>query len=272
MVARTRFLQLAIGVVNLAIVALAFTSVWPFPSGQFKVDLPSTDEVDWEVVNGVVHVTAPFSIDNHGFYDVKDLTVSYSVTNDSLYSLAEDDISIGDIPAGQVTPSMIDFQFDLMTLFNQGIQWMVFHDDLLRFHVEVSCLYTMELVVFEASYEVQVPWLALIRGYGISDISYPSTPPPLGDPIEVTIDYWLHTSSKLAGLPNAAVTISYYGDGALLGETTAAIQLGSNYSDTVQLDVLPEIHSEYHVVLELTVAGFTFTRTFVAPSLSGVIP
>src|SRR4030042_414452 len=105
MVARTRFLQLAIGVVNFAIVALAFTSVWPFPSGQFKVDLPSTDEVDWEVVDGVGHVAT-----------------SYSVANDSLYSLAEDDIIIGDIPAGQVTHSSIDFQFDLIRLFNQGIQ------------------------------------------------------------------------------------------------------------------------------------------------------
>ncbi|OGS55982.1 MAG: hypothetical protein A3K60_06560 [Euryarchaeota archaeon RBG_19FT_COMBO_56_21] len=223
-------------------------------------------------MGGVVHVTAPFSIDNFGFYDVKNLVISYSVSNDSLYSLADDDIVIGDIPAGQVTSSSIDFQFDLISLFNRGIQWMVFHDDLLRFQIEVSCLYTMKLVTFEASYQAQIPWDALIRSYGVSDITYPSTLPAPGDPITISVDYWLHTSSRLAGLPNAVVTVSYYGDGTRLGQAQTTILLGQNYSGTVQIDVLPELHSEYSVVLELQVAGFTITRTVAAPSLSGVIP
>jgi len=265
-------LQLAVAVVNLSIVALAFTSIWPFPSGQFKVNLPSTDEVDWSVEDGIVHITAPFSVDNFGFYDVKDLQISYSVTNDSLYQMADDSIAIGDIPAGQVTASSIDFQFDLIALFDSGVQWMVFHDDLIRFYVEVSCMYTMELVSFDASYQVQVPWDALIKSYGVSDVAYPSTPPPPGDPISVTVDYWLDTSGRLAGMPDSVVTVSYYGDGVLLGGTSATIGVGSNYTDSVQISVSPELHTQYYVVLEMEVAGFTISRTVVAPSLSGVLP
>lgn len=272
MVARIRLLQLAVGIVNLSIVALAFTSIWPFPSGQFKVNLPSTEnDVDWSVTDGIVHVSAPFSVENYGYYDVKDLVVSYSVTNDTLFLLAGDNITVGDIPAGQVTSSSIDFQFDLLNLLDAGV-WMLFHDNLLRFHIEVSCLYTMELVVFEATYQAQIFWDALIKSFGVMDITYQSTPPAPGDPISVTVDYWLHTSSRLAGLPGATVVARFYGDGVLIGNGSGAVRLGDNYTDSLVMSVDPQLSSEYSIVLELHVAGFTFYRTFVAPSLSGLIP
>lgn len=272
MAARIRLLQMAIAIVNIAIVVLAFTSVWPFPHGDFKVDLPSASEITWSYSAGVVQVTAPFSIDNGGYYDVRNLTIHYAVTNFSGYPLADQTIPLGDIPAGRVTSSSIQFQFDLLRLFNDGALGMVFSDDLLKFTVEVSCSYTMRLVEFEASYRVSVPWDALIQGWGVTSVNYPSTLPSPGSPISVDVTYWLRTSDILAGLPPAQVTVGFYGNSTLLGQAQGSVQLGTNYSDTVTLNIAPAYYTSYSVELVVIAAGFSFSSTYPAPSLPVVTP
>lgn len=275
MVARIRLLQVAIAVVNLAIVALAFTSVWPFPSGQFKVDLPSASEITWTYDNGVVHVTAPYSIDNHGFYDVKNLVLDYNVTNDSLYPLAGEVIPIGDIPSGRVTSSAIDFRFDLLALFRSGAEWMVFNDDLLRFHVGVSCLYTAKLVEFAAEYQVQVPWDALIRDYGVSGYSWGTTATPLGAvPDSLNVTYWLDTSELLASIPTATVEIDLRGNSTLLGTGSGQVRLGGNYSGSFSFSINPSALTVadpptlFYLDIHIAVADFSDTRTIEIPAPS----
>lgn len=269
MAARTRLIQLAIAAVDIAIVALVFTSIWPFPSGDFSIDLPSASEVEWEYDGGVVNVHAPFSVDNGWIYDVNDLTIYYIVTNYSGDKLAEQTIVVGDIPARQVTDSSVDFSFDLLALYNNGAQAMIFNDDLLSFYLEVSCLYTAKLVKFFASYEVSVPWEALINGYGISDVTYPTVLPGPGEPIEVTVDYWLDTASRLSAMPPALVNISYYGDGNLMGWTESTILLGGNRTGTIVVSITPAIYSSYYVELTIHVLDFTVTERY---DVAGVLP
>jgi len=256
---------MAIAAVNVAIVALAFTSIWPFPHGDFKVDLPSPNEVTWTYSDGMVHVTAPYSIDNGGYYDVHNLVIDYIVFNGSRYLLANQTIPIGDVPAGQITSSEIDFQFDLLRLFNDGALGMVFTDDMLTFVVDVSCGYTMNLVKFEATYQVSVPWDALIRSYG-PDRSGSNLPIPLTNPPPYYVAYWLNTSDILAGLPPAQVTLTLIGNttGDLVSGSTT-IPLGGvnngivafNSSALLQYTDLPHALLRY----DLQVAGFEWNGT-----------
>jgi len=158
-----RAIQMAIALVNVLIFALVFTSLWPFPSGDFNVDLPSPGDVVWGYEDGVVTVSAPYSIDNGGFYDVDDLVIRYGVTNYTDAPIHSGEIDIGSLPAGHVTSDSIDFTFPLLEMYESGATWMVFNDDFLNFAVEVSCYYTMKLVHFYAEYNVSVPWDALIQ-------------------------------------------------------------------------------------------------------------
>ncbi len=256
MVARIRLLQIAIAAVNIAIVALAFTSIWPFPHGDFKVDLPSANEVSWTYSNGVVHVIAPFSIDNGGYYDVDNLTLHYSVVNVTEFPLAAQFIYIGDIPAGKVTSSEIDFSFDL----NQGFGGMVFNDDLLRFSVEVSCFYTMKLVKFDASYQVSVPWDALIQDYGVdwSQTNLTSASPHLS--------YYIVTSDLLSGLAPAQVTLNLTNSsGGLVASGSTSIELGGNHSGTVDFtsDLLT-LATSRAVNYSIQIAGFSLPPGTIA--------
>lgn len=249
MVTRIRLLQLAIAAINLLIFVLAFTSIWPFPNGDFKVDLPTSNEVRWEYREGVVHVTAPYSVDNGGFYDVDELVIRYSVTNVTGYSIASDVIDVGALPAGRVTSGVLVVSIDLVSLYEEGILWMVFNDDLLNFAIEVSCYYTMKLLKFDAAYSVSVPWDALVSDARIEDVV------PDEDGAGLTVHYRLATSSILSGL-SAQVTVTYYDDGVPVGQALHTITLGrEHYSVHIGFSgpVVPD--SGDSLVLQLSVQG-----------------
>lgn len=267
MAARTRVLQVAIAAVNLCIVALAFTSIWPFPHGDFKVDLPSASEVEWSYDNGVVHVTAPYSIDNGWIYDVDDLSVHYSVTNYSGVSIAEQTFPIGTLPAGAIAPGTLDFTIDVLGLYQSGITWMVFHDDILNFRIDVSCFYTMKMVKFDATYTTSVNWDALIRSWGVEQ---PSALPVPGVPYP--INYTLNTSSILSYLPPAQVNITFLQDGVLAGWGTSDILLGGDRRGQVYLNAVPDFipgPGTYTFAYEFRVLDFVLSDSW---TYSGGLP
>lgn len=262
MAARRTFLQLAVAAVNLTIAGLVFTSIWPFPSGDFQVHLPSANEIHWTYSNGIVSITAPFTINNGWIYNVDDLSISYVVTNSTGRELAADTFQVGSIPAGRIIDSQLVFTFDLLSLYNSGIDWMIYHDDMLYFRLDASCWYTMRLIHFDAMYQVSVPWDPLIEGFGISQVNYPATLPGPGEPISVSVDYWLSTSHLLSSLPPATVDISYFGNSTLLGHGQTTVTLGANYSGVAALDVTPALYTSYSVVILIQFGGYSFSQQY----------
>jgi hypothetical protein len=251
MAVRKGFLQLGITLVNIAIVVLVFTSIWPFPSGEFKVDLPNTNDVQWSYSDGIIHVMAPFTVNNGWIYDVDDLEVSYSVTNQSGVMLADNLIRIGTLPAGRVTDSQIDFTFNITELYEAGGLGMIFQDDSLHFVVDVSCFYTMRLIEFEASYQADVPWDALIRDYGVTDISASGT--------TLYVDYFVETSPMLAPLGTVPMRLSVYDDGGnplLYPPVVQSLQLGRNSSG--QLAFTPTTAGAPPYEVHFEILGYEF--------------
>ncbi len=255
MVARVRVLQIAVGVVNFAIFALALSSIYPFPSGEFNVDLPSPNEVEWRYQDGVVTVTAPYTIDNGGFYDVADLRLSYTVTNATSSELASDQFVIGTIPAGTVRSDAIEFSFDILDLYERGFTSMVFNDDLIYMSIEVSCYYTAKLIHFSAEYEVTLQWDALIQELEVDGFQIDGT--------DLLVDYHLTTSPLLSGL--AHVHASLYEGDTLLSEDDEVLELGTRSDGTVALTVplgsVPDL-----VVLQIVVLDFEVDQSVPLPS------
>ncbi len=261
MATRTKMLHVAVALVNFLIFILAFTSIYPFPAGDFKIDLPSPNEVLWEYEAGVVTVTAPFSIDNGGYYDVDDLVIAYEVTNYTLTPIAEDTIELGTMKAGAVSDGEMVFSFDLVRMYEQGLTWMVFNDDLLNFVVEVSCYYTMKLVEFDARYAVSIPWDALIQEVAVDDVSF--------DPslMELTVDYTVATSDILTG--NALLTASLMSGSSVVTEATQTVSLGRMFYGTLVFDV-PFGSTPDSVLMSITVGGIDYVASYDLPA--GVVP
>jgi hypothetical protein len=261
MATRTKALTVGVASVNFIIFLLAFTSIYPFPAGDFEIDLPSPNEILWDYDSGVVTVTAPFSIDNGGFYDVDDLELRYEVTNYTNVLIAQDVIELGTMKAGAISDGEIEFSFDLLELYNEGLTWMVFNDDLLNFVVEVSCFYTMKLVEFDARYSVSIPWDALIQDVAVEDVRF--------DPgsMQLMVDYRVTTSDILSS--EAVLTASLLDGSSVVSETSETVQLGRVHTGTLEFDV-PVGSSPDSVLLEIDIAGFPVDVSYSLPA--GVIP
>jgi len=250
MAANIRSVQIAIAIVNVLIFALVFTSIWPFPSGDFKMDLPSAEDVEWSYSDGVVYVSAPYSIDNGGFYDVEDLVLSYDVTNYTNAEIHSGVIDLGTIPAGTITSDEIEFTFPLLDMYESGLTGMVFNDDLLEFEVEVSCYYTMRLIHFRAEYTASVPWDAIVESVGVD-----------GGRVEdgqFVIDYHLSTSDLMDG--TSTIRAVLYNGTTFVAEATDTVALGRYYDGELAFD-LPFSTVPDRIVLTVFVEDFEITET-----------
>ena len=258
---RTKALQIGVACVNFLIFILAFTSIYPFPAGDFKVNLPSPNEVIWEFDSGVVTVTAPFSIDNGGFYDVRDLVLGYEVSNYTRVQIAQDTVELGTMKAGAVTEGEIVFSFDLLEMYDDGLTWMVFNDDLLEFVVDVSCYYTLKLVKFDARYSVSIPWDALIQEARVDDVRF--------DPSEMqlSVDYTLATSDILSGY--ASLDAYLLDGGIVVSDVSQSVRLGRVVAGTAVFDI-PLGATPDSVLIVIDVEGFEVVLSYDLPA--GVIP
>jgi len=270
MAARTRVLQLGIVIVNLTLIGLAFTSIWPFPHGDFKVHLPSARNVSWSYADGIVGVTAPYSIDNGGFYDVDNLVVKYSVNNSTGYHIAGSTFDLGKISKGTTTSGALSFTINLVQLYEDGIQWMVFNDDFLNFDIHVSCFYTMKLIKFDASYTTGVVWDALIKSWAIHPV------PPLPS-VPTSVDYWLNTSRLLSGIPPATLNLSIARNGTVLGWEQTEIQLGGNRNGSLSLSTIsgfdPVVPGDYAISYSFRVAEYVLSGSWgwTVPPTGGLL-
>jgi len=245
-------IQVAIAAVNILIFALAFTSIWPFPSGDFKLNLPESEDVEWSIDDGFVYVSAPYSIDNGGFYDVSDLQISYEVTNYTSALVHSDTITIGTIPAGAVTSDTIEFSFPLSDFHDASVVWLIFNDDFLNFALEVSCYYTMKLVHFYAEYSVSVPWDALIQDIGVDEI--------WTDGAQLQVNYHATTSGILHSLGTTTIIATLYNGSSFLAQDSDSLVLGTTHSGTFSFD-LPFSSIPGRIVLETTIVGYHFVET-----------
>ncbi len=266
MAARARLLQLGVAVVNLVILGLAFTSIWPFPHGDFNVHLPSASEVTWTYSDGSVVVHAPYQVDNGGFYDVDELVVSYVVTN-STQEFAAQRFDLGSLPAGSITPGSIDFVINLVEMYQNNVQWLIFNDDILDFHIDVSCYYTMKLIKFEAEYQSSVVWNALIEDWGVDNVSITPFDPLTyaGEPLEASVHYWLDTSELMGRLAPANLNVTVIGTNGTIGWAETLVLLGGHHDGNLTLDLNPLLMPPTSIVYSIDVAGFHFSRSMVVP-------
>ncbi|HIH02063.1 TPA: hypothetical protein HA259_08395, partial [Thermoplasmata archaeon] len=218
-------------------------------------------EVIWEYSSGVVTVTAPFTIDNGGVYHVDDLVLSYEVSNYTRVQIAQDTVELGTMKAGTVTDGEIEFSFDLFEMYNDGLTWMVFNDDLLEFVVDVSCYYTLKLVKFDARYSVSIPWDALIQDARVDDVRF--------DPAEMqlAVDYTLATSDILSGY--ASLTAYLLDGSTVVSEVSQSVRLGRITAGTAVFDI-PLGSTPDSVRIVIDVEGFEVVLYYDLPA--GVIP
>jgi len=230
-----RVLRISISLVNIAVVVLVITSVWPFVTGEFSVDLPDQDEIEWNYVAGVLTLSAPFVINNGGFYSINDVVIYTTVVNSTGSQIIDSSEDWGTISAGSVFSETIDFSIDFANLISTGADWMIFHSDFLDIQIRITCRYTLGLIGFTADYVMPYIWDGLIIDFGFerADLANPSP-----GVYEVQQPYYIWTNSILSGFGgDFSVELRNASTASLIASSTSHISLGVNYSDILVLSI-----------------------------------
>ncbi|MEM2839401.1 MAG: hypothetical protein QW505_06020 [Thermoplasmata archaeon] len=230
-----RVLRIVISIINIIIATLVITSVWPFATGEFSVDLPRATDIDWGYSGGLVTLSAPVTVRNAGFYNIDDVIVRTSVTNSTKFELINATERWGRIPAGSVFGETVNFSIDFNSLMSSGADWMVFNPDFFEIEITISCRYTLGLIGFSAEYKLPYSWDGLIIDFGFGRGELESPSPGV---YQISQPYYVWTNSILSGYAgDFSLDLRVASSGNLTASSTDHIVLGRNYSDSLVLAV-----------------------------------
>jgi len=230
-------LRIFIVLFNIAVAALVLTSIWPFAMGQFQIDLPDDDDVEWFYEDGIVTMVAPIRITNGGLYAVRDVNVTVTVTNSSDFVIVNSTEYWGTIKAGSDISRSITLSIDVNQLIESEAYWMIFNPDYLDVEIFLKCKYTLKLVKFRATYQITMPWDGLIRDMGFGS---PQIVNASGN-YSLRVPFYVWTNELLSGRGSFSATA--YNDTSVtsISSSSANINLGENYSGVLEFQVAPEV-------------------------------
>ncbi len=133
-------------------------SIVPLLSGGIGLDLESENEAGMTLEGGVIHVEMPFTVRNDGFFDINDLTVSFTFMNEDGDVLAVSEGEPMDIPAGKETEVAIELALDLYDLDRQVRSDLIFNGTEMKFDAEISARYTLDMVQLSVEAGSDMGW------------------------------------------------------------------------------------------------------------------
>jgi hypothetical protein len=225
--------RIMVSLANISIAVIVILSVLPLVSDGFSVDVPEADDILWSFSGGSLTLTAPFGVTNGGFFDINDVEIAFSVSNQSGSKMLDVVNRWGTISSGTHVTRDINLPIDLAKLVEDGFGWMMLHSDRLVVKVTVTAKYTMKTILFTADREIQLPWDGLIQSYGFGQPALVNS----SGSYSVQLPYYLDTADVLYGLSRSASFSLSNGTGAEISSATEQVALGKNHSSVLVLPI-----------------------------------
>jgi len=262
-------LRAVIGALNLIVAALVATSLYPVVTGSFKLILPEDKDVSWEIEGEELILKTNFTIDNGGFYDITDVDVFLRVSNRTGKEIIADSLRIDVIKSMSRHVQAVEVPIKLRTFIKEGLDYLVFENDVLKMHVDINAKYTFRIVEFSGWCDICKNWTALIGDIIVDEknvsASYDGKFAKLHVPYEVTTAGWLEgTVTVLVNLFN--------GTNEFISTNATTVQLGGKRSgavdfefDEVETEELITKSQRLRIMLSVylpNVENFSFERVF----------
>jgi hypothetical protein len=252
--------RIIVSLANIAVAIIIILSFVPILLDEMRVDVPDSSDVAKVYSNGELSLSAPVTISNGGYYSIDDIVVGLTVTNQSGSVMLETENAWGAIPAGSEVVKQISATLPIDDLLSGAFQWMLFHPDLLIVDLNVTAKYTLDLIMFNAQYEIQLPWGGLIQGYGFGSPTLFNNTGSFG----IQLPYYLKTDSILHGLSGEYDVRLLNGTGQQISNATQVVTFGTNSSGSLTLPLT------YQSAYDLLMNNQTLTAE-ISVSLPGLL-
>jgi hypothetical protein len=226
--------KLGIVTVNLIIALIIILAVVPLGMGGLDVDVPDTGESSWALEGDVLHLNAPISVYNGGFYDLEDFSLGLHVQDENGDQLMNDLTNPVDLKAGGTTDVDLDLSVDIGDIPLEAKRKIVFEGASFDISVNIETYYMMKLMKFDIVVSDEMHWDPFISDFGIdqSGIYYQHS----GSQIEMIVPYHISASDMVNGY--------VIGTSSELRNSTSLLGVGS---DNVEL--APYTNGEFHFIM-----------------------
>jgi len=258
--------RLLIIAVNLIVAAIIILAVIPLAVGGLDIDIPETGESGWTLEGDVLHLNAPISVYNGGFYDFEDFSLGLHVEDENGDEVLDERTDPVDLKAGRSTDVDLGLSLDIGDVPIEAKRQLVFEGASFEISVNIETYYMMSLMKLGITITDEMQWSPLINDYGIgqSGIYYQYS----GSQIEMIVPYYISASELVDGY---VIQVT-----SELSNSTSVLATGSEYVTLTQSTVgefsfiLTEeatlwlaTHSEtLTVTIELIMMGATASESF----------
>lgn len=231
--------RLGIVAFKLMVAAIVVLSIVPLLSGGIGLDLESENEAGMTLEGGVIHVEMPFTVRNDGFFDINDLTVSFTFMNEDGDVLAVSEGEPMDIPAGKETEVAIELALDLYDLDRQVRSDLIFNGTEMMFDAEISAKYTLDMVQLSVEAGSDMGWGPFVSDLQVEEWNV--QPLEEGDDRFVLVPFSLRADDVLNGLETYAVT-EYRDEDGYTSNFTQTVQLSQQVYETAKVPLSQEAY------------------------------
>lgn len=207
--------RLGIIAVNIVIALIIILAVIPLATGGLDVNVPNSNESSWTLDGQVLHLSAPVSVYNGGFYDIEDFSLRMQVVDESGNEIMDDRSIPANLRAGKTTDVPLELSLDIGNVSQEAKRKIVFEGASYNISLSIEARYIMKLMKLGIAVEDEMRWDPLINEYRIdqSQIRYEYN----GSQIELIVPYYISTSQMVNGY-EINVTSELRNSTSVLGE------------------------------------------------------
>jgi biopolymer transport protein ExbD len=242
--------RLGIIAVNIVIALIIILAVVPLATGGLDVNVPSSNESSWTLDGQVLHLSAPVSVHNGGFYDIEDFSLRMQVVDESGNEIMDDRSIPANLRAGKTTPVPLVLSLDIGNVSQEAKRKIVFEGASYNISLSIEARYIMKLMKLGIAVEDEMRWDPLINEYRIdqSQIRYEYS----GSQIVMIVPYYISTSQMVYGYV-INVTSEVRNSNSVLGTGSAPVPLTPSLNG--KLRELPVVLSQEAYVWLATHSG-----------------
>jgi len=173
-------------VLNIILAAIIALSVVSVLKNGLTIEMP--DDIDWSFEGDILIVSADFVVNNKGYYDIEDISITMGLDDEGGKELGRSTQIIEKVPAGERQEQHVEFRM------NMTEAKLLSQDRVMVFSLEVEAFYTSKLVRFAAFFEHQMDWKAPLGSVMIDQNIRSSIS---SDGLEITLPCSISTNDEI---------------------------------------------------------------------------
>jgi hypothetical protein len=152
-----------------ALIILLLSTVYSLLPTNLGVSVDSNVSMDVDLDAGVMNLTVPVTVANHGFFDIRDLFVTLEAQNSTGTMVFEAQSSPVTIRGGSIFNEDLVLRVNLTEAFLAAGTYHLFHSDNFTMTVSIFCQYTLGLFAIGLHIPVvEFPWAAPLHGFQVN--------------------------------------------------------------------------------------------------------